>query len=59
MIKLIEDYKKTAETLYTYILSYKKNQQNNSKYCLLVLEYQHTCAVLRQMKNYCKARGLI
>lgn len=59
MLNLTKEYTKTAQGLYTAMTNYKKNQKNNPKYYLLILEYQHTCAILRQLKNYCKARGLI
>lgn len=58
MENLLKEYKQTAKTLYTSLQKFKNNQQNTIRYCILLAEYQHTCFVLRQIKNYCKARGL-
>ena len=56
----MKQYKLTANNLYKAILKFKeKKQENAEKYNLLVSEYQQTCAIHRQIANYCKARGII
>ena len=56
MKKLMQEYKITAKNIYTALNKFKKNPV---KYKLLLSEYQHACYVHRQLKKYCKARGLI
>ena len=56
MEKLTSEYAKTAHDLY---LALKKTNHNIRKYGVLVAQYQHACAVHRQLTNYCKVRGLL
>lgn len=60
MKNLTQQYKSTAINLYKAILKIKnKRHRNEEKYYLLLSEYQQTCAIHRQLINYCKARGIL
>ena len=51
MKKLTSEYAKTANRLY---LAIKKTKQNTRTQGILIAEYQHACAIHRQLTKYCK-----
>ncbi len=59
MKNLMLDYNQAVKLLYLRLNNFKKNQRNTPQYYMILAEYQHTCFVLRQIKHYCKVRGLI
>lgn len=56
MKDLMLQYQHTADMLYQHL---KELPPEDIRYRVVVAEYQHTRKVFRQIKSYCKVRGLL
>lgn len=56
MKDLMLQYQQTADNLYRHL---KQLKPEDIRYRIVVAEYQHTRKIFRQLKSYCKVRGLL